>query len=52
MKQDDTVVGGQPEVRFDPRATLESGSEGDETVLGKRGAGMQAPVRKADRTRV
>ena len=46
MKHDDPIVGGQAQIAFDARAQLERAGEGDEAILGKTGAVMQAPVRK------
>ena len=52
MEDEDLVVGGQPQVAFDARADFERGGEGDQAVLGKARAIVQAPVGEALRARI
>ena len=49
VEYDDAVVGREPEIAFDPRAELERGGKGDQAVLGKLRAKMQAPMGEARR---
>lgn len=50
VKDDHPIVDGQPEIALDPAAELERGDEGGQAVLGKSGAGVQAPVRESGRS--
>ena len=51
VEDDDLVVGGQPQVAFDPGAELERGGEREQAVLGNAGAVMQPAMREARRAR-
>ena len=46
------IVGRQPEIALYTSASLERGSEGKKTILGKTGAIMKAPMRKSGRAGV
>jgi hypothetical protein len=50
VEDDDLIVRRQPKIAFDSRAFFERRSEGDQAVLGKRGARVQAAMRKSGRT--
>jgi len=47
MENDNLIVGGQAEIALNSGAQLQCSSEGDEAILGKSGAMMQAPVRES-----
>ena len=51
VEHDDLVVGGEPQITFDPAAEFERRGESGQAVFGKAGAVMQASVRKTERTR-
>ena len=50
MKNNNLIVGRQPQVAFDAGAELQRGGEGDHAIFRKSGAGMKAPVREAHGT--
>ncbi len=52
MKNDDVIVGGQPQVALDPRAEFERRRKGKKAVFRKARTGMQAAMREALRTGV
>jgi hypothetical protein len=52
VEDDDLIVCREPKIAFDARAFFKRGGEGDQAVLGKRGARVQAAMRKSGRTGV
>ena len=52
MKDEDPVVGGEPQVAFDPGAEFDGGGEGGKAVLRGTSIKVQAPVREPPGTRV
>jgi hypothetical protein len=47
MKHDNAIVRRQPEVAFDPGTDLQSCGEGEQAILGKMRAVVQAAVRES-----
>ena len=52
MKDEDPVVGGQAKIAFDPGTDFQRSSKGEQAVLGKSRAIVQAPVGEPLRTGV
>jgi hypothetical protein len=44
VEDEHAIVGGQPQVAFNPRAQLQGRGEGDQAILWKAGAIVEAPV--------
>ena len=49
MKDQDLVVGRQPQITFDPGAQLKRGCEREQAVFGKSGPVMEPAVRESRR---
>ena len=52
MKNDDSIISGQPHVALDSGTGFKRGGEGDQAVLGKARAIVQPAVREAPRARI